>query len=104
MRGGGGLIVTTFVYLIDHVCGESLKSKSRVESGHRAPYMKVLYHILCSEWVLYEDYYVLLVTWVLIGSWTAPLFSFPFLFTTHLPLCELSSQYEAYKTHLLSYS
>lgn len=86
-------MVTTFVYLIDHVCRGSLKSERRVESGHRA-----------LEWVLYEDYYVLLVTWILISNWTAPLFSFPFLFTTHLPLCKLSSQYEAYKAHLLSYS
>lgn len=97
-------MVTTFVYLIDHVCRGSLKSERRVESGHKALYMRVLYNILCFEWVLYEDYYVLLVTWILISNWTAPLFSFPFLFTTHLPLCKLSSQYEAYKTHLLSYS
>lgn len=87
---------------MDHVCGGSLKSERKVGGGYKVPYMRVSYIILCSEGVIRG---LLCVIGYLgfdrqLGG-TSLFFSL--FIQCPIPLCELSSQYEAHKIHLLSH-
>jgi len=74
-------------------------NESRVRGRYKVPRTGALYVVFCSEGVLYEEYYVLLITCFFGRQLSGTFFCFSLL-TVFLPPWELSSQSEAYKHHL----